>query len=148
MDSRLACAFLLCVLVLTGCEMTAVQHVAAPDPGTAITKPDHCRIYLYRDNPGAVRDTLHVWDLEKAIGEIGRGDYLLWERPAGITSIRMKYVKAGKPDVGGRHAVELEAGKTYYWNVEWTEISRRPKIKSMTKEAALKDLATRKLAGR
>lgn len=84
-------ALLLCA-ALAACAAGSAQRVPLPAQDVELTRPELCRIYVFRSAQlmGRVR-TLRVYDQDLEIGTLAGDEYLCWERPAGRTLIRAVY---------------------------------------------------------
>ena len=89
--SALWLALVLCAGA-AACSATSEQRVPLPSQDVELTRPELCRIYVFRSPQvmGTVR-TLRVFDADTEIGCLAGDEYLCWERPAGRTLLRAVY---------------------------------------------------------
>jgi hypothetical protein len=88
-------AWLLVALACLGaaaCGATSEQRVPLPSQEIELTRPELCRIYVFRSRQpmGSARE-LRIYDQDTEIGSLAGDEYLCWERPAGHTLIRAVY---------------------------------------------------------
>jgi hypothetical protein len=100
------------------CRSTgSYQSVPLPAQDVEVTSPDVARIYVMRagQTMGSVR-SLVVEEANEAIGALGQGEYLCWERAPGRTLLTFVY-EGPRIDGGDRegiHSLDAEAGGVYY----------------------------------
>lgn len=141
MNSRTAVAVVV-ALLLSACASSSIQKVPMPDTTKALSHPELCRIYLFRKaQPFGKTYPLHVQDGDRHVGTALRGSYLCWERLAGPVPMRLTLEREGMHDLQGIETQQVEAGRTYYWMVETSEVNRRPRINSIPEQIADEFLA-------
>ncbi|MEN8151070.1 MAG: hypothetical protein ABFS86_14720 [Planctomycetota bacterium] len=121
---------LLALLTLVGCAAGSTQLVPQPAPDAPPAGGNMARLYIFRV-PGSLspQAQLHIKVSGQHMGWIKGGDYLVFDLPAGLHNIHMELQRSAEKDLSGTDYGDVQAGKTYYGEIDFPiSRSRRPNL--------------------
>ena len=121
------------LVFVAGCSTSSAQYVPQPNLRVKLPGQDLCRIYIFRADQ-AYGSGKQLWVADGTglvIGELGTSEYLVWERPGGLTQIRLLQEAGASPrgERGGSNSFDLKAGRIYYLSVDMPMPNRRPRAR-------------------